>query len=183
MPTPLLPVGCFRIVLWMSLYGATNYFRYLACRPLCLSVRRLGWSQPSSRFGGKWKTFRRFVPLENSQKKWKISKLVGSFIRLERSERNCAFNLHVSGSLYQFQVHGKNICHGQFAKQNGFPRAFTHVPVHSFFFLLPPPNDQRHTGKNCAETQQLQEAFCKETALEDHNSCPVTGFGSCLVHG
>ena len=24
------------------------------------------------RFGGKWNTFRRFVPLENSQKKWKI---------------------------------------------------------------------------------------------------------------
>ena len=24
------------------------------------------------RFGGKWNTFRRFVPPENSQKKWKI---------------------------------------------------------------------------------------------------------------
>ena len=24
------------------------------------------------RFGGKWNTFRRFVPLKNSQKKWKI---------------------------------------------------------------------------------------------------------------
>ena len=24
------------------------------------------------RFGGKWNMFRRFVPLENSQKKWKI---------------------------------------------------------------------------------------------------------------
>ena len=24
------------------------------------------------RFGGKWNTFRRFIPLENSQKKWKI---------------------------------------------------------------------------------------------------------------
>ena len=27
---------------------------------------------PNFRFGGKWNTFRRFVPLENSQKKWKI---------------------------------------------------------------------------------------------------------------
>ena len=39
------------------------------------------------RFGSKWKTFRRFFPLENSLKKWKIYK--GRYVfRLERFERN-----------------------------------------------------------------------------------------------
>ena len=75
----------------------------------------------------------------------------GRFIRLERSERNCAFNLHVSGCLYQFQVHGKNICHGQFAKQNGFPRGFTHVPVHSLFFGYPLRMTRGTLGKLCRE--------------------------------
>jgi len=32
-------------------------------------------------------------------------------------------HLHVSRSLYQFQVHGKKIGYGQLANQNGFPRA------------------------------------------------------------
>ena len=54
-------------------------------------------------FGGKWNTFRRLVPLENSQKKWK-SKKVGQFSRLEfPNGMSCSIN--VSRSLYQFQVH------------------------------------------------------------------------------
>ena len=54
---------------------------------------------------------------------WKIprksgkSEKVGPFSRLERSERNCAFHPHLSRSSYQFEAHGKKICHGQFAKQ------------------------------------------------------------------
>ena len=88
---------------------------------------------------------------------WKIprksgkSKKVGSFFRLERSERNFALYLHVSGSLYQIQVQGKNICHGQFAKQNGFPRAFTHVPVHSLFFCYPLRMTRGTLGKLCRD--------------------------------
>ena len=88
---------------------------------------------------------------------WKIprkggkSKKVGPLTRLERSERNCAFNLHVSGCLYQLQVHGKNICHGQFAKQNAFPRAFTHVPVHSLFFCYPLRMTRGTLGKLCRD--------------------------------
>ena len=61
---------------------------------------------------------------------WKIpgkkrkSKKVGPFSLLEFSERNFVFHLHVPRSLYQSQVHGKKICHGQsLANQNGFPRA------------------------------------------------------------
>ena len=45
------------------------------------------------------------------------------------------FHLQVSRSLYQFQVHGKKICHSQFANQNGFPQA--HVSVHGLFFAGP----------------------------------------------
>ena len=39
-----------------------------------IGVGRFPFSQNfrNFRFGGKWNTFRRFVPLENSQKKWKI---------------------------------------------------------------------------------------------------------------
>ena len=76
---------------------------------------------------------------------------MGSFFRLERSEWNFALHLHVSGSLYQIQVHGKNICHGQFAKQNGFPRAFTHVPVHSLFFCYPLRMTRGTLGKLCRD--------------------------------
>ena len=88
---------------------------------------------------------------------WKIprksgkSKKVGSLFRLERSERNFALHLHVSGSLYQIQVHGKNIRHGQFAKQNGFPRAFTHVPVHSLFFCYHLRMTRGTLGKLCRD--------------------------------
>ena len=57
-------------------------------------------------FGGKWNTSRRFVPLENSQKKWKILKGEPVF-PVGISERNFVFHLHVSRSLYQFQVHGR----------------------------------------------------------------------------
>ena len=49
---------------------------------------------------------RRFVPLENSQKKWKILKGEPVF-PVGISERNFVFHLHVSRSLYQFQVHGR----------------------------------------------------------------------------
>ena len=54
------------------------------------------------RFGKKWKTFRQFVPLENSWKKWKVLKgrpvfLGGTF------QQNFVFHLHISHTLYQFQ--------------------------------------------------------------------------------
>ena len=51
------------------------------------------------------------------------------------SERNFVFYLHVSRGLYQFQVHGKKICQGQLANQNGFPQA--HVSMHGLFFCRP----------------------------------------------
>ena len=57
------------------------------------------------RFGGKWNTFRVFVPLENSQEKWKIWK-GGPVFPVAISERNVVFH-YVSRSLYQFQVHGQ----------------------------------------------------------------------------
>ena len=47
-------------------------------------------------------------------------------------QRNFVFHLHVSRSLYQFQVHGKKICDGQLANQNGFPRS--HVSMHGLVF-------------------------------------------------
>ena len=53
------------------------------------------------RFGGKWKTFRRFFPLENSLKKWKIYKGRSVF---RCFERNFLFHLHVSRGFYQFQL-------------------------------------------------------------------------------
>ena len=55
--------------------------------------------------GGKWNTFRRLVPLENSQKSGK-SKKVGPFSRLEFPNR-MSCSIYVSRSLYQFQVHGR----------------------------------------------------------------------------
>ena len=42
-----------------------GYFLYLGRFPFSQNFRNF-W------FGGKWNTFRRLVPLENSQKKWKI---------------------------------------------------------------------------------------------------------------
>ena len=63
------------------------------------------------RFGGKWNTFRWFVPLENSQKKWKILK-GGPVFPVGISERN------VSRSLYQFQVHGRAPLHAGVYEQN-----------------------------------------------------------------
>ena len=37
-------------------------------------------------------------------------------------------------SLYQSQVHGKKICHGQLTKQNGFPRALSCINARFVFF-------------------------------------------------
>ena len=41
---------------------------------LKIDIGRFPFSQNfrNFRIGGKWTTFRRFIPLENSQKKWKI---------------------------------------------------------------------------------------------------------------
>ena len=55
------------------------------------------------RFGGKWHTFRRFVPLEYSQKQWKIQK--GGPVFPVGIGMSCS--IYVSRSLYQFQVHGR----------------------------------------------------------------------------
>ena len=55
------------------------------------------------RFGGKWHTFRRFVPLEYSQKQWKIQK--GGPVFPVGIGMLCS--IYVSRSLYQFQVHGR----------------------------------------------------------------------------
>ena len=68
------------------------------------------------------------------RKKWKIWK-GGLLFQVGISERNFVFHSHVSRSLYQFQVHGKKICHGQLANQNGFPRA--HVSMRFVFLLAP----------------------------------------------
>ena len=43
------------------------------------------------RFSSKWNMFRRFVPLENSQKKWKILK-GGPVFPVGISERNVVFH-------------------------------------------------------------------------------------------
>ena len=63
----------------------------------------LGKKNRNFRFSGKWNTFRRFIPLENSQKKWKIWKGMPVF-PVGISEQNVVFH-YVSRSLYQFQVY------------------------------------------------------------------------------
>ena len=59
----------------------------------CKHFGRFPFSQNfrNFRFGGKWNTFRRFVPLENSQKKWKIWK-GGPVFPVWISERNVVFH-------------------------------------------------------------------------------------------
>ena len=112
---------------------------------------------------------------------WKIpgkkgkSRKVAPFSRLERSERKFAFHLHISRSLHQFQAQGgkkkKKNRNGQFAKQNGFPRAFTQLPVHRFFLGLPPPNDQRHTGKTVQRYSSYRKHPARKPLWKTTNSC------------
>ena len=45
------------------------------------------------------------------------------------------FRVPFTRGLYQFQAHGKKICHGQLANQNGFPQA--HVSMHGLLFCWP----------------------------------------------
>ena len=72
---------------------------------------------------------------------WKIlrksgkSKKAGPFSRLEFPNGISCSIYTFSRGLYQFQVHGKKICHGQLANQNGFPQA--HVSMHGLFFCRP----------------------------------------------
>ena len=65
---------------------------WISIRFVCFSGR-FPFSQNfrNFRFGGKWNTFCRFVPLENSQKKWKIEK-GGPVFPVGISERNVAFH-------------------------------------------------------------------------------------------
>ena len=90
---------------------------------------------------------------------WKIPRKSGNFKRKGGpvfpagiSERNFVFHLHVSRSLYQFQVHGKKISHGQLANQSGFHRA--HVSMHGLrlFFCWP------HNGGTSGSTSALASA-------------------------
>ena len=116
-----------------------------ACLPL-RAERRLGTKQLRYRalpFSQNFRNFRlavngtRFIGSSHwkiPRKKWKIWK-GGLLFPVGISERNFAFHSDVSRSLYQFQVHGKKICHGQLANQNGFPRA--HVSMRFVFLLAP----------------------------------------------
>ena len=74
-------------------------------RKIRVDLGRFPFSQNFRKFrlDRKWKTIGRFVPLENSRKSGK-SKKVGPFSLLEFSERNFVFHLHVSCTLYQFQL-------------------------------------------------------------------------------
>ena len=76
----------------------------------------------------EWNTFRRFVPLEKfpereeNLKRW--TRFPGWNFRTEFRVTFTRFSLH------QFHVHGKKICQGQLANQNGFPRAHVYVLMH-----------------------------------------------------
>ena len=50
---------------------------------------------------------------------------------------NFRTEFRVSFSLYQFQVHGKKICHGQLPNQNGFPQAHAMYQCTVCFFAGP----------------------------------------------
>ena len=52
-----------------------------------------------------------------------------------------------------------------------------------FVFLLPPPNDQRHTGKTVQRIISYRKHSARKPLWNTSNSCPVTGFGICFVHG
>ena len=77
--------------------------------PFSQNFRQFRWAVNEKRFTG---SSHRKIPRKSGK-----SEKVGPFSRLERSERNCAFHPHLSRSSYQFEAHGKKICHGQFAKQ------------------------------------------------------------------
>ena len=109
---------------------------------------------------------------------WKIpgkkgnSKKVGPFSWLERSERRSiyAFLVVYTNSRSKGKKKKKN-CHGQFAKQNGFPRDFTQVP--QVFFWLPPPNDQRYTGKTVQRYSSYRKHSARKPLWKTTNSCRV----------
>ena len=115
---------------------------------------------------------------------WKIpgkkgkSKKVGPLSRLERSERKFAFHLHVSRSLHQFQVQGKKKTkkkkqpHGQFAKQNGSLEPSLRYQCTGFFWL-PPPNDQRHTGKTVQRYSSYRKHSARKPLWKTTNSWRV----------
>ena len=61
-------------MIWVLLQSESPWQRNDAITFLIYLCGRFPFTQNfrNFRFGGKWNTFRRFVPLENSQKKWKI---------------------------------------------------------------------------------------------------------------
>ena len=114
---------------------------------------------------------------------WKIprksgkSKKVGSF-----SERNFMFS-HVSRSLYQCQVHSKKNQSRPVRKTKWLSSGLHTWTSAQFVSLLPPPNDQRHTGKTVQRSSSYRKHSAKKPLWKTINFCPVPGFGICLVHG
>ena len=67
---------CDQSMLWLPIveHRARAFLTYCFKKRFIKNIGRFPFSQNfrNFRFGGKWNTFCRFVPLENSQKKWKI---------------------------------------------------------------------------------------------------------------
>ena len=102
------------------------------------------------------------------------SKKVSPFSRLERSER-FACHLHVSCSLHQFQVQGKKKKETVTASsQNKMASLEPSLRYQcTGFFWLPPPNDQRHTGKTVQRYSSYRKHSARKPLWKTTNSCRV----------
>ena len=70
-------------------------------------------------------------------------------------------------------------------KTKCFPSSLHSCTSAQFVFLLPPPNDQRHTGKTVQRRSSYRKHSARKPLWKTSNSCPVTGFlllfGSWLI--
>ena len=68
-------------------------------------------------------------------------------------------------------------------KTKWFPSRLHSCTSAQFVFWLPPPNDQRHTGKTVQRSVSYRKHSARKRLWKTSNSCPEPGFGICLVHG
>ena len=122
----------FRLPTALFLLGLDQVTSYSAGgldHVLIIHLGRFPFSQNfrNFRFGGKWNTFRRLVPLENSQKSRKSKKVV-PFSRLE-FPNGMSCSIYVSRSLYQFQVHRRAPGHVPGLRPNGTTFYQSEIPL------------------------------------------------------
>ena len=68
-------------------------------------------------------------------------------------------------------------------KTKCFPSSLHSCTSAQFVFLLPPPNDQRHTEKTVQGRSSYRKHSARKPFGKTSNSCPVPRFGICFVHG